>query len=477
MVPAELWRDMGGFDERYEKAYYEDTDLCFRMRERGYRVLYQPLSEVVHVEGLSSGTDLESGVKRYQTSNQAIFMERWRDTLASHLPNATTPLVASDRMPRGHVLYIDAVTPEPDKDSGSLDAVNAMRILISEGYRVHFVPGSNFAYWGDATRELQKMGVECVYHPFYSDLNAFIDERGDMFDLVVLSRPESAADYLDTVRKRLPSAKIVYNTVDLHFMRMEREAKLTGDADRKLAAAAMKAQEKSYIDRTDATIVLSSVEHDLLSRSAKRAAKLWTIPLIRPETTRLVDYGTTRDIAFIGGYRHPPNVDAVEWLAETVWPAMRERLPGVRLHICGSAMPDRFHDYACEDIVVRGFVPDLDALLSGLRLTVAPLRFGAGLKGKVAASIGVGVPCIGTPVAFEGMAEDGLDAIRFAAATPQEFAKLAEALYFDEAAWTAASKAGVAYHNANYGFTEVRKTYARMIDSLTAGPRLADAAE
>ena len=130
-------------------------------------------------------------------------------------------------------------------------------------------------------------------------------------------------------------------------------------------------------------------------------------------------------------------------------------------------MPDHFHDYAADDILIRGFIPDLEKLLSGLRLTIAPLRFGAGLKGKVASSIGAGVPCLGTPIAFEGMAEEGLELIKLEAKTPKEFAELALQVYNDKDRWTAISKAGVDYHNNNYAYQTVMGTYQDMLDSLS----------
>ncbi|MEP6342276.1 MAG: glycosyltransferase, partial [Maricaulaceae bacterium] len=248
MIKADLWREVGGFNEDLEKAYYEDTDLCFRLRSMGHRVIYQPFSEVIHIEGLSSGNDLNEGAKQYQLVNQKTFKDTWESTLRHHLPNAETPLLASDRNSRGHILYIDAVTPEPNKDSGSVDAVYSMRILIEQGYRVHFAPFSNFAYWDQATIDLQKIGVECIYHPFYSNLTSFLEERGDMFDYVVIARPECADRGLDIVLKYCPSAKIIYNTVDLHFMRMQREAKTLKQDNIKLAAKEMKEKELGYIN-------------------------------------------------------------------------------------------------------------------------------------------------------------------------------------------------------------------------------------
>lgn len=466
MIPTKIWKDVGGFNEALEKAYYEDTDLCFRLRSLGYRVLYQPASEVIHIEGLSSGTDLEAGAKQYQLVNQKIFHDEWKDDLSSHGPNGVDPLLKCDRFVKGHVLYIDAVTPEPKMDSGSSDAVYAMRILTEANYRVHFVPGSNFAYWGQATRDLQAIGVECIYHPYYSNIDMLIEERGDMFDYVVISRAESAGLFLSKLKKKLPSAKFIYNTVDLHFLRMEREAKLLGDPKVKKAAAVMKRKEISYMRDSDAVIVLSDVEYGLLRKHSAVSKKLWTIPLIRAATQRLVEFDKTGDIVFIGGYRHPPNVDAVEWLVEDIWPNIHKALPGVKLKICGSSMPEHFKQYASESVVLEGFVDDLDALLSETRLTVAPLRYGAGLKGKIATSIGVGVPCVGTSIAFEGMSINGLEGVMLKADTVDEFVNMVTRIYNDEKVWTNVSIAGVNYHNDNYAYQQVAKTYKSLLESI-----------
>ncbi len=469
MIPTVLWKEIGGFNEGLEKAYYEDADLCFKVREMGYRVVYQPSSVVVHIEGLSSGTDLNAGAKQYQLVNQKIFKERWAEPLKHHLPNAQTPFLASDRAVKGHILYIDAETPEPDKDAGSVNSVYAMRILVEQGYRVHFVPGSNFAYWGKATQDLQALGIECVYHPFYSNLDMFIDDRGDMFDYAIVSRAESADLFLDKIKERLPSAKTIYNTVDMHFLRMQRRAETTGDAEVAAAADVMRERELSYIEKADATIILSSVEEEVLLDLGVPAEKLWLVPLIRPHSERLVEYDTTEDMLFIGGYKHPPNVDAVDWMMEKIWPHIETALPGVNLRICGSSMPERFQAYASDSVIIQGFVPDLDTLLSKTRLTLAPLRFGAGLKGKVASSIGVGVPVVGTSIAFEGMAEEGLAEVILKEDDPKAFAELAVKAYMDQEIWTGISYAGVDYHNANYAYQNIAKHYAAMLDWAKEG--------
>ncbi len=464
MIRRDLWEEIGGFNTELEKAYYEDTDICFKVRSMRQRVLYQPASSVIHIEGLSSGTDVTSGAKKYQEVNRGTFRRIWADALGTHLANGTTPEIASDRMARSHILYVDAVTPEPDKDSGSVDAFYTMKILSAQGHRVHFVPGSNFAHWGEATENLERMGVECIYAPFYTNMNALLEERGDMFDYVVLSRAESCEHYLDIIRKKCPSAKIIYNTVDLHFLRMMREAEISGKSADMKAAKSMKSQELSYIEKANKIIVISEHERDLLSKEHNvPASKISTIPLIRNEAERRGGYEKREDIAFIGGYRHPPNVDAVHWMVKEIWPSISKKLPNAKLRICGSHMPKEFYEFASDSVVIDGFIPDLEDFLAGLRLTIAPLRFGAGLKGKVASSIGAGVPCVGTDIAFEGMASKGLKDIRFAANKPAEFAKLCHALYSDEKKWEKASTSGVIYHNENYAYQNVAPLFEKLL--------------
>ena len=134
------------------------------MRKRGLRVLYQPLSVVVHYEGITSGTDLGSGVKKYQVVNQKKFYERWKDTLATHRHNGIEPVLEKDRGVTKRILVIDANTPRPDHDAGSLLKFYHLKLLQSLGYQVTFVP-DNLLHDGEYTRDLQRFGIECMYEP------------------------------------------------------------------------------------------------------------------------------------------------------------------------------------------------------------------------------------------------------------------------------------------------------------------------
>ncbi|MBS0244854.1 MAG: glycosyltransferase family 2 protein, partial [Proteobacteria bacterium] len=207
-IARDLFDRANRFDLRYQPAYYEDVDLAMTVRAAGLRVIYQPRSVIVHFEGISSGTDVNAGTKRFQEINRVNFVDKWPAELATLPTNGWSPFRASDRKPRGHILIVDACTPTPDQDAGSLLMANLITIVISLGFRVHFIPQSNYAHFGSYTDELQRMGVECVFSPYYSTLDAFLSERGDMFDVVLLARVDVARQTLPVVRRLAPSARV-----------------------------------------------------------------------------------------------------------------------------------------------------------------------------------------------------------------------------------------------------------------------------
>ena len=172
-IPRALFAGLGGFDTRYAPAYYEDTDLAFAVRDAGRRVLYQPAARVVHDEGATSGTDTGSGVKAYQVRNQTLFAQRNARALSALPQPGEAPTPASLHRGQRQVLIIDALTPQPDRDSGSLRLVNLMRLLAAEGAHVVFLP-ANREHAGCYTTELQHLGVETWYAPFAARAPAWL---------------------------------------------------------------------------------------------------------------------------------------------------------------------------------------------------------------------------------------------------------------------------------------------------------------
>lgn len=182
--------------------------------------------------------------------------------------------------PERRVLYINSETPQPDRNSGSIDALNLMRILHEFGYRVTFIPESNFAAQIPYTSDLEQMGIQCVYFPDYNSVSDVLNDLGSMLEIVVLCRANIADKYLKYFREREPQAKIVFNSVDLHHLRVARQAQITGDSALKCEAESLKVTELNAIRNADATIVLSTAEIDLLRKDVPDAP-LYLVPLLR----------------------------------------------------------------------------------------------------------------------------------------------------------------------------------------------------
>jgi len=393
MLPTDLFRRLGGFDPIYAPAYYEDGDLAMKVREAGLRVLYQPLSRVVHKEGGTAGTDTNSGAKRYQIINQQKLVDRWQTELRD-FPDA-------GREPRDwggpRVLIIDHTTPRPDQDSGSLRMANLIQTLVEDGLRVTFA-GDDLLSLSPYREALQRIGVEVLYTPFTTSLDAHLTEHGPRYTSVVLSRRDVAARYLPSVRRFAPQARVVFDTVDLHFVREERQHSL-GAGERSRSRAI----ELGLVADTDATLVVSDAERRLLLELGARRPIGVVGNIHRDHITAIAPHAGRNDLLFIGSWAHPPNLDGIVWFLDDIFPAIQRRVPGIRLQIVGKDPPVTLRSRQSTAIRILGHVPDLGPLHQACVAMVAPLRYGAGVKGKITQALCHGLPVIGTTVAVEGM--------------------------------------------------------------------------
>ena len=461
LLRRDLFNRLGAFDARYTPAYYEDTDLAFAVRASGLKVYYEPAATVVHFEGITSGTDTATGIKRYQIVNREKFVDKWTAALTRQ-PTPATPITqAATHRALRRVLIVDATTPTPDQDSGSLRMVNLMRVLIDLDAQVSFLP-DNRAFVERYTPALQALGVEALYSPYAQDPVALLRERGREFDLIVMSRHYVAASYVGLARLYAPQAKLAFDTVDLHYLREQRAAALTGNADLTRHAAATRAQELKLIRECDVTFVVSPVEQELLARDAP-GALVEILSNVHEVYGCRERFAERADLVFVGGFQHPPNTDAVSWFARDVFPLIRAELPDVRFHVIGSNVPDTIRAFANEHVIVHGYIEDITPYMDGCRVSVAPLRYGAGVKGKVNMAMSYGLPVVATPIAVEGMHVDaGADVL--VADDAETFAARVVHLYRDEALWNTLSANGLANVERYFSFCAARAAVQRILD-------------
>ncbi len=471
-IPAALFRDVGGFDTRYAPAYYEDTDLAFAVRAAGRKVYYQPFAAVVHFEGQTSGTDETAGVKRHQVVNQGTFAAKWGATLATHRPNGIGAEFEHDRAAQMRVLVIDACMLTPDHDAGSVRMLAILEILSSLKCKVTFV-ADNLEYSQPYVADLQRRGIEVLFHPYVRSIADLLAKRGSEFDMVVMSRHYIAVKHIDAVRAFAPGALIVFDTVDLHFLRSERQAELEGGAIARAAARAKRDEELTLIRKADVTLVVSPFEQALLAELVPEARVLMlaTICELFPPGK---PFAERTGLVFIGGFQHPPNTDAVLWFARDVLPHVRAALPGVPTFVVGSKVPPNVRALAADDFVVTGFVPDVTGFFTSCRVSIAPLRYGAGVKGKINLAMSYGLPVVATTPSIEGMylvpERDVL-----VADDAQAFANAIARLYHDEALWHRLADGGRDNIRNHFSRDVARSTITRLI-ALARGTEKAKAA-
>lgn len=403
LVRADLFRELGRFNEIYAPAYFEDSDLCFAIRASGRRVLYQPKSEVVHLEGVSSGTSTESGVKRHQASNQPKFIARWSSELENHYaPDSVPGIVAARRLQAPKTLVmIDNYVPEYDKDSGSNKLYNFIQLFMKLGYNVIYVP-DNFHRSEPYTTTLQNLGVEVLYEcDGQPHLEVALRERLSFADIVWMGRPELADKYIPIVRE-FPQLPILYDTHDLHYVRMRRELELKGVEDPLRWAAWVRARdlELSVVRRVDVAMTVTDVERTVLEEAGMD--NVFVVTNVHDSFPRVTPYERTSGIIFIGGYVHSPNVDAVLWLCEEIMPIVWRSHPDMKVTLIGSNAPEEVRALASSRVYVPGFVHDVTIFFQQARLMVAPLRYGAGLKGKIGHAFAYGLPTVTTTIGAEG---------------------------------------------------------------------------
>jgi len=435
MIRSKLWKEIGGFDERYVPAYYEDSDLAFEVREHGYKVVMHPKSLVVHFEGISNGTDTSTGMKKYQIVNHKKFYKKWEDVLkAENATHGENLFLARDRSAdKKHILIIDHYVPHYDQDAGSRTMWQYLLMLKELDYHITFV-GDNFYKHEPYSSLLENAGIEILYGSYYfNNFQNWLQENGKYFDFVYLLRPHIAIKYIDDVKK-YTSAKIFYNGTDFHFLRMQREYDISKNKKLLPEIKAIEKQEISLFKKSDCVLTISHYEKEYF----KKRFPDWGVEVIptfiykEPFPLSINnDFSKREGILFVGGFVHPPNLEGVKWFLKDIWPYILSKHPSMKFYIVGSNMPNEIKAMENENIIIKGFVEEdeLSHLYNTVKIVVAPLTFGAGVKGKIIESICHGVPTVTTNTGAEGIID--IDKILLVNDDPLEFANTVNSLYND----------------------------------------------
>ena len=480
LVRRSVWDRLGGFDARFAPAYYEDTDLCFEIRELGLDVVIRPDSMVIHAEGSSSRAPASAsptptaaanatGMKRFQAINHPKFVEKWSSRLEEQHDHpdanqlAHTLLIARDRRDTDDVFVIDHRDLTPDEDSGSLRMTCIIEDLLDRGLTVRFkgaAPAARFE-WRD---RMTRRGVEVL--PYDADLGDWLRAYRDSTRFIWVARPPVFGDAISDIALHAPQIPLVYDMVDAHGRRMDRQFAQTGDPADQEKAIADRRLERIAARSADVVVTLSDDDEEYIRGVADTPITCVRVPNVHDvlDESQVPGFESRSGLLFVGGFDHAPNGDAVEFMVNEIMPMLVDRIPDIHLTVVGSNPSDRIRALAGQHVTIAGWVADLDPIYASTRVVVAPLRYGAGVKGKVGQALAMGVPMVTTSIGNDGMMlEPGRD-IEIADDAPA-FAERVISLYENRPAWEAMSTQGLRRIDQLFGR---RATHTRLDELVTS---------
>lgn len=530
-TPRALFLELGKFDERYVPVYCEDSDYCFKVREAGQRVYYQPESSVVHFEGVTSGRDTNQGLKRYQVINTQKLHERWQEALTRQGPppdnydrqTLNRIAVRYERecdpetgayTPKRALVAFSSV-PEFNHEGGSRQHAALIDFLQDLGWHVTVLavhkPGDE-----RYIRQLQQRGIQ-VYcgHRCIDVGDNYLEEFADLardgqFQLALMAPWYLTEESLPSLRTFSPHTRIFTNTMDLHFLRDIRGAlasagaEKNGGSDKSSDKSSARTGKKSSassgrhspdedgeIDamippalgetlirelnvyaNSDLVTTVSAEETTLLRSFLGAHSNVQLLPHTEAIPASPIALADRRGMLFVGNFRHPPNTEAVEYLFSEVLPLIDPAV--LRAHpitIVGTDLPDSLRTLArnIEGVQMLGWVPEVTPYLHRARINLVPLLHGAGTKVKLIQALMVGTPSVTTPVGAEGLSlEDERQAL--IAETPEQFARDMTRLATDDALWSRLALASRDHVLARHGPEVVRARFGALIDQVMRTP-------
>jgi GT2 family glycosyltransferase len=406
IVRKSLWDNIGGFDERFSPAYYEDTDLAFELRKLGYKVVYQPKSVVIHFEGISNGKNIKLGIKQFQEVNKYKFYKKWQQELVNQ-ENRNNTFIARDRSyNKNRILVIDKYVPNFEKSAGERCTFIYMNLMKELGLQVTLI-GNDFQKNEPYSSILQQKGIEVIYGNVYqNNIENWLKNNLKYFQYVYLQRPDITIIYFDIIIKFF-RGKIIYFAHDLHHIRLFREYNITHDKKKLQEGEHFEIIENKIFSRSDIIYVVGNYEFNIVKEKYNNKA-IRNIPLFFYDKTLTKiekDFSKRKDLIFVGNFLHSPNVDAILWFSKEIYPKIVERFPDIIWHIVGAINNELIAKINSNNIIFEGRLSDedLNSLYQKCRISIAPLRYGAGIKGKLIEAAYNQIPMITTSIGGEGL--------------------------------------------------------------------------
>jgi glycosyltransferase involved in cell wall biosynthesis len=375
------------------------------------------------------------------------------------------------------VLILGPWLPAMDRAAGGLRAFSILQILREEGYIVVFGADREkleHVWLFGSEQEVnqyemmfERLNIEVLYGS--KAVLRHLHEKGYEYQFVVLSYPEVAYRYLSHVRAYAINAKVVYDPVDLHWLRMKRESGIKDDDVLRQQSENYRQMERFNAAAADIVFAVTQEEKSQILEEVKNA-KVEVIPTIHDYVDEVKPLAGRQNLLFVGHYAHSPNEDAVCYFVKEILPLIRQDIPGVVFYMVGSHITETVQSLASPDVIAVGYAPDLTPYLDGCRVFVAPLRYGAGIKGKIGQSMAFGLPVVTTSLGAEGMnLIDGEHVL--IADSPAAFARAVVRLYTDDLLWEDMSQNALLHIKSSFSKAVVQAKLAQIFATEFDGVR------
>lgn len=373
---------------------------------------------------------------------------------------------------QNHLLVIGYVWPEPKTTAAGHRMLQLLTAFLEAGYDITFATTASRTNYSE---DLLQLGIQTESILLNdSSFDVFIKQLQP--NVVIFDRFMVEEQFGWRVAENVPKALRILNTEDLHSLRSTRQQLQKRGAEfhtSRWLQNDMTKREVASIYRSDLTLVVSHYEMELLQHTLGiNPELLYHLPFLLDEidentTKKFRAFEERKDFICFGNGKHAPNVDAIKYLKSEIWPIIKKELPKVNLNIYGAYLPQQIQELnnPKEGFCVYGWIEDLDAELQRTKINLAPLRFGAGIKGKLTQALQNGVPTIATKIGVEGMFKG--DAMPVVVADDvKEFAKAAIRLYQNRDSWIAYQKQGVEAINTSFNKALLTPKFFQILEQL-----------
>jgi GT2 family glycosyltransferase len=447
IVRKSFWLEAGGFDTRYIPAYCEDSDLALTAWNKGYKVIYEPKSWVIHHEGLSHGKSTDSGLKKYQIANNRKLFAKWEADLRNHWEDVGIPRFEATRDSKGIVVVCDRQLPALTRDAGSIRTVQIIKHIQALGYHVVLVCLDNSTTQFDLD-SLRSTGVEV-----HQDFKEFYDAlflRRERVRAIWTIRQEVYDFFAERLKEISPTATLIADLMDIKYREdfnansgiSKNQLKIANEADHVILVSEDEAREFNEVLETN------------------KVSVVWAE--YEPQKTE-IDWKHSKGLIFVGGFRHLPNLEGIEWFADKVVPVLNELGFDAPIRVVGTGLnTQKIAELEARGLQMLGGVEDLATIYKESRIAIVPLLNGAGRKGKVGEALSYGIPIVSTSVGTEGFI-DIVNSGMLVADNPVEIAKAIFDLHENFDLWSRASGLGKQYCTSNLSSMAMRHDISQLI--------------